>query len=97
MLIPQESVRLIERSGVVIADPLVSPTSVPDDDVSTSTEPFTGVVEDIEPDISSPLFMTIPAGTVFSVCDDFDNGLWFWDMYEERLGQLGSAASQDDV
>lgn len=74
-------------------------------DVSTSAVPDTRAVEDIEPDIGSPLFLTIPARTVSSVCADFDNGLWFWDMYEERLRKLpvkdlaGSpfAASQDNA
>ena len=67
--------------------PLVTQDTIPNEDVSTTASPDTSAVEDIETDIGPP-FLTIPAGTVLTVCDDFDNGLWFWDMYEERLAQI---------
>lgn len=79
----------VVRPNVVVVPPLVPQTSVPNDEVSTLAIPDTSVVEDVELDIGSPLFLTIPAEAVFSVCDDFDNGLWFWDMYEERLEKFG--------
>jgi len=76
---------------------------IPNDVVPPTTVPTTGRVEKIEDDIFVPLFMTAPTDTVgiYTVCNDFDNGLWFWDMYEERLSQLliedGAVATHDDA
>ncbi len=81
-------------------DSFVPQDTVPNEDVSTTAYPGTIAVEDIETDIGTPLFLTIPAGTISTVCDDFDNGLWFWDMYQERLAQIlaeGTSTPEDDA
>ncbi len=101
ILIPQDGSEPVSVSPKLeLSNSFVPQDTVPNEDVSTTSVPDTSAVEDIEPDIGTPLFMTIPAGTISSVCDDFDNGLWFWDMYQERLTQIlaeGTTTPEDDA
>ena len=65
--------------------------TVPTVDVTTDpllvTIPTVEIVDELIPAIS----ITAPTViVVHTVCDDFDNGLWFWDMYEERVVQGAS-------
>ena len=63
--------------GVIAATIIInSITSRPDVPLTTSTSVLTPSPS-IDSEIITPLMIT-------SVCEDFDNGLWFWDMYLER-------------
>ncbi len=57
---------------ILISSITTRPEAVP---LTTSTSVLTPMT--IEAEIIDALVIT-------SVCDDFDNGLWFWDMYAER-------------
>ncbi len=97
IVIPPDDAPLPPRTPRTVTSLL----SIPNDVVPPFTVPTTVHVEKVEDDIISPLFLTAPTGTVHTVCDDLDNGLWFWNMYEERLSQLlshdGTPASQNDA